>query len=72
MARRRKIEKQHEDLQLLTADEEKAVVESIKRVHSWDWPYRVSQIRFLALGILQQRMLVVPEIGCNWVGRFVQ
>lgn len=53
MARRRKIEKQHEDLQLLTADEEKAIVESIKRVHSWKWPYRVSQIRFLALGILQ-------------------
>lgn len=53
MARRRKIEKQHEDLQLLTADEEKAIVESIKRVHSWEWPYRLSQIRFLALGILQ-------------------
>ena len=72
MAGRRTLEKMHEDQQLLTVDEEKAMVESIKRLHSWDWPYRVSQVRFLALGILQQRMLVVPEISPNWVSQFVK
>lgn len=28
--------------------------------------------RFLALDILRQRMLVLPEIGPNWVSRFVK
>lgn len=72
MAGQRTFEKQHKDQQLLTLDEEKTIVESIKRLHSWGWPYRVSQVRFLALKILQQRMLVVPEIGANWVHRFVK
>ncbi len=71
MASCRSLEDMHKDQQLLTPAEENSIVDSIERTHSQGWPYRVSQVRHLALEILKKRSLVLPVLGINWVSKFL-
>lgn len=71
MAGRRSMEQLHQDQQLLTPDEESTMLDSIERMHSWRWHYRVSQVIHLATEVLMKRTLTPPYIGVNWVSRFL-
>lgn len=65
MAGRRSLEQFHQDQQLLTPEEEIKILDSIERMHSWGWPYRVSQVIHLATEILMKRTLAPPFIRVN-------
>lgn len=72
MAGQKSLEQMHQNQQLLTPEEELSVVHSIERMHSWGWPYRVSQVLVLAKELLMKRMLLPPVIGGGLVSRFLQ
>lgn len=71
MAGRRSMKQLHVDRQMLTPEEEESVKESIEKLQSWKWPDRVAQVKNLAQDLLSKRMDDPPEIGSNWVGRFL-
>lgn len=71
MAGRRSMKQLHVDRQMLTPEEEESVKESIEKLQSWKWPDRVAQVKNLAQDLLSKRMVDPPEIGSNWVGRFL-
>lgn len=71
MAGRRSMKQLHVDRQMLTPEEEELVKESIEKLQSWKWPDRVAQVKNLAQDLLSKRMDDPPEIGSNWVGRFL-
>lgn len=71
IAGRRSMKQLHADRQMLTPEEEESVKESIEKLQSWKWPDRVAQVKNLAQDLLSKRMDDPPEIGSNWVGRFL-
>lgn len=71
IAGRRSMKQLHVDRQMLTPEEEQSVKESIEKLESWKWPDRVAQVKNLAQDLLSKRMDDPPEIGSNWVGRFL-
>ena len=71
LAGRQTLDNFHRGQQVLSPSEEKALVEAIEKLHSWGWPYRVSQVRLLAVSILHSRTGSTTKLGDSWMQRFL-